>query len=102
MGPRLRALGPEKTIAASLAVALGPRAVARAREYVDTYRDSAIYGPQLAALDDPDGRLVGIGPDGARERIAELREAGADHVALFTLDADPWYAPDFGTLEALA
>jgi probable F420-dependent oxidoreductase len=96
------ALGPEKTIAASLAVAIGPSALARAREYVETYRDSTIYGPLLAALDDPEARLVGIGLEGVRERIAELREAGADHVALFTLDAEPWYAPDFGTLEALA
>jgi probable F420-dependent oxidoreductase len=91
-------LGPNALVACSLPVSLARDGRERARTYLEAYDGVPNYAELVATGPE---RLVALGIDGARERIAELREAGADHVALFPLDGDPWYEPHLGVLRTL-
>ena len=111
-------IGPGKLLVASLGVSLdddSAHAREKARAYVAAYLEAPIYTSLWRALgfgdDDlappPSDRLVealtAFGDVAAvRARIAELRDAGADQVALMTLDSDPWYEPNLATLRTLA
>jgi probable F420-dependent oxidoreductase len=112
------AIGPDRWLVASLAVSVddeAERARAKAAAYVAAYCDVPIYASLWRTLgfgdDDisptPSDRLVealtAFGDvEVVRARIAELHQAGADQVALMTLDSDPWFEPNLATLRALA
>jgi probable F420-dependent oxidoreductase len=112
------AIGPDTWLVASLAVSVddnAERARAKALAYVATYCDLPIYASLWRTLgfgdedvsSTPSPRLVEAltafgNVDAVRARIAELHQAGADQVALMTLDSDPWFVPSLTTLRALA
>jgi probable F420-dependent oxidoreductase len=111
-------IGPDKLLVASLAVSVDDDAElarVKARAYVAAYCVSPIYAAVWRAdgfgdddiSSSPSDRLVEAltafgDADAVRARIEELHQAGADQVALMTLDSDPWYEPNLATLRALA
>jgi probable F420-dependent oxidoreductase len=112
------AIGPDTWLVASLAVSVDDdveRARAKTVAYVSAYCGLPIYASLWRTLgfgdedisSTPSARLVealtAFGDvEAVRARIAKLHEAGADQVALMTLDSDPWYEPNLTTLRALA